>query len=215
MRPIVYITNPLNDDGDAVANNQTPGNGDDFLLNGGLAINGVAILPEAQKLKFSSATANPSAILNFTGTDADGSIITESITAITVADKLTTKFYKTVTQVRVTGAAITVNTDIGANANAGMISPSFPVNWRENPFNLSMSAQEVLDGSTLTVQSCPDEPVPGISASGHWTSITGLTSLTDSTHGNLMFGVRLVRFITVSSSKTAVWKFTVIQGTNG
>lgn len=100
-------------DADGVCQSQTPAAGgvQNLTINGALSSGGVATFVAARLITITSAGADSGRTFTVTGTDANGDAQTESITGPATTTVTGTKYFRTVTQVRVdnnTAGAITV-----------------------------------------------------------------------------------------------------------
>lgn len=112
MRPVTVTVGPV---GTVSANNialsQTPAGAGLLTLNGSLVVNGVAVLPTAQRVKIT--TADTTHTFTITGTSPTGTLLTESF-LIVAGSSYSTLDYATVTSIRISGGAtgaVTVGTN--------------------------------------------------------------------------------------------------------
>jgi VCBS repeat-containing protein len=219
MRPKVITTAVLTNDLDGIAQLQTLGGAGSFTLNGALVSSGVATAAMAQKVSFTS-TGNISArSFTVTGTDPNGHTITESRAGPNNNTVVTTNYFKTVSSVTSDGAVGT-NTQIGWMATDGCVTQSVPVNWRQSPFNMVVSADLTAGTGTFGVQYTVDDPQGSysnsFSTSANWRDATYLDKDTNTADADdtIVVPVRAVRGIVTVGSTTGVYKFTFIQGQN-
>jgi len=124
---------------------QTKGAAGALLINGLLAVSGVAILPQARHVSILCAADEHLINFTVTGTNRYGEIISESIIGGTAgtANK-TTKNFKTVTGISI-DAALTGNVSLGTADS--MHTPWVPVSYKDGWMD---AAYTVSSGGSLT-----------------------------------------------------------------
>lgn len=212
MRPVIISTVALTDDANGIAEDQTLGAAGNFTLDGALVSGGIATAAEAQIVTITSVGNDSGITFTITGTDADGSGFSETITGPNATTAKTTGFFKTVTQVAAS-AATAADVSVGWVAVDGAVTKSIPTNWRGTPYNQSLFT--VITGTlTYTVQHTEDAPQDSytntFSTDANWRSTTGLTALTVTDEGNISFPVRAVRLI-ITAFTSGTTKLTSIQ----
>lgn len=193
----------------ALALSQTPGGAGALTLNGTLTSGGALSLATAHQLNVTSA-ANISAVtFTFTGTDADGFAQTEVVTGPNIATVSTTKYYKTISSVTVSGAP-------GAALTAGVadraISATIPMAGRYQ--NDSVVGVQIDVSGTVsvtvqqTMQAIAFDAAPFLKS---WKDHDTLVAVTaDITH-NYIIPISAMRFITNSYTTGATVMLSYVQ----
>lgn len=214
---VVITTSALDDDPNGIAEDQTTVGAGDLTLNGALVSSGTATMAEAQIVSIES-TGNLSAItFTVTGTDADGTIISEDVTGPNAATVTSAAYFKTVTQIAV-DAAVGTNVEVGVAASNGMVTRSVTTSWWHAPFNVSLSVELVTDTGTFGAQYTVDKPdgsyATSFATDANWRDAQGLDPDTNTATGddNIVVPVRAVRGKVTTATATGVYKFTFLQG---
>lgn len=217
MRPQVITTSVLTNDADGIAQaQQTPG-AQDLTLNGVLVSGGVATAAMAQKVVLDSAGNLSGVNFTITGTNADGAAISEVKAGPNTTPTTSVKYYKTVSSIAVSGAVGT-NVTAGWRVDDGFCTQSVPVNWRQVPFNLTITAQLVAGTGTFGAQWTADGPqdsyTESFSTTAAWFDATGLDKDSNTATGTstLSNHVRGVRGIATVGDASTVIKYTILQG---
>ncbi len=229
MRPQVITTAVMSDDADGISVSQKPAAGgiQSLTITGALAADSVtAIIANAQRVGITSDANDSGVTFSVTGTDADGVVHTESsITGPSSDTVLTTAYFKTVTGVTISGNA-TGNITVGTLATNGLVTRSIIINWRQTPFNMSLSAELTAGtaeffGMDYTVDApnivFPDTPYTNsFGVDANWQALDELDPTINAVteNSNLAFPVRAARGRFGTGSTDMVVKFTVIQGDN-
>lgn len=210
-RPIVIAFTLTAASANSVCLSQTPGGAGNLTINGALASGGVATMDVARHLSVAS-TANLSALtFTFTGTDRYGQALTEAIAGPNNGTVKTTRNFKTVTQIAISGAAggaLTVGT--ADEAETAWV----PLDYTRKPY--VMAAVQLSSGASLTwgIQ-WTNTPLESDGFQGHSAYAVDdalLTARTASGAGGTEAAATGIRMkITGFSSGTAT--FTVTQGT--
>ncbi len=124
-------------DADGICASQSPGE-DPILINGALASGGVVTLGAAQKIRLTSGGNDSGITFTFTGTDADGNSLSETVNGTNASNSDTTKYFKTITAITQSGA---VATTILAGNLIASVSPTLRPNTNVNPVNINLYAQ--------------------------------------------------------------------------
>jgi len=219
MRPKVITTVTLDSDANGISVDQTTSGAADLTITGVLASGGVATIAEAQKVLIEGVGDNDEVNFTITGTDADGHVMSETLVGADSGTVTTAAAFKTVTTIAV-DSAVDGNVEIGVLNTNGLIGPSVPVNWRQSPFNISLSAEELKDGGTAFIQYTVDDPTAtytnGFSTDANWVSgPAAVANITDSGDDAIDYPIRAVRGILTVGDADSTWKFTFIQGQNG
>lgn len=221
MRPKVITTAVMTDDADGIAVAQAVASATTMTLNGDLVTNGIATIANAQLVGITSSGNDNGITFTVAGTDADDKTVSQAVTGASGGVATSTMYFKTVTSVTTSGA-VAGTAAVGTLAADGLITRSGPVNWRQSPFNMSLSAELTAGtGGTFGAQYTVDAPEAAytneIATDGNWQDVAGLdpdvVSTTDDS--NLAFPVRLVRGKFSTGSTDMVVKFTFMQGQNG
>lgn len=104
-------------DADGVCQSQTPSGAGNLTINGAQASGGVASFTAARQITIASSSDISNRTFTITGTDAAGNALVETITGPNNATVTTTGYFKTVTQIAISGAAAGALT-VGMNGNA-------------------------------------------------------------------------------------------------
>lgn len=186
----------------SVCASQSPGAGA-ILINGTLASGGVATFNAAQKVRLTSGGNDSGISFTFTGTDADGNVISETVAGTNASNSDTTKWYKTITSITHTGSVAT--TIIAGNLIAS-VSQSLRPDTKINPFNLNLYAQLVSGTATFGMDYTFDDPSPLAT----WIADTVITAKSASTESTFTKPISAFRMnLTASSSGVVTLK--VIQ----
>jgi len=217
MRPVIITTTTLSDDDNGIAESQTPVGAGSLTLDGALVVDGVAIMAEAQTITVDWTGADAARTLTVTYKDADDNEQTGTIAGANATTSQSTFFAKEVSDMSIDAASAGA-IFAGVLAADGMVTRSVPVNWRQSPFNMSLSAEELADGGTVTVQYTVDAPqdayTNGFSTDANWRDTVGLTLITVTDDSNIAFPVRAVRGQLTIGDADSTWKFTFVQGQN-
>ncbi|MEE9303618.1 MAG: hypothetical protein V3U84_07505 [Thiotrichaceae bacterium] len=217
MLSIVIEIAGLTNDDDGIAQNQIAGPGN-LNLNGALVVDGVAIAVEAQQVVLTSASNLSTVNFTITGTDADGKTFSETIIGPNNTNVKTASYFKTVTQI-FASASLGTGVKVGWVAANGGITKSISVNSRQSPFNMSVSAQEIVSGGTVSVQHTVDDPqathIGRFATDANWLDTLNITDVTETSESNIAFPVQAVRGIVTIGTSATSWIFTFLQGQNG
>jgi len=104
-------------DADGVCQSQTPASAGNLTINGAQASGGVASFTAARQITIASSSNISNRTFTITGTDAAGNAQVETITGPNNATVTTTGYFKTITQIAISGAAAGALT-VGMNGNA-------------------------------------------------------------------------------------------------
>ena len=222
MRPQVVTTAVMSNDANGISVSQAVASATTMTITGALATGGVATLANAQKVGITCGGNDTGITYTVVGADADGTEISEAVTGVNGAVATSTAYFKTVTSITTSGAVATV-AEVGTLASDGLVTPSIPVNWRQTPFNMSVSGDLTAGtggtfGGQYTVDSPQDETyTQSLSVDANWRDVVGLDPDVVSTDddSNIAFPVRVVRGKFSTGSTDMVVKFTFIQGQNG
>jgi len=203
-RPIVKTFTPLATTNDALGDTVT---GASWALTTTSMSDGMA---HVVTVTGNQATDHSAKTLPISGTDADNKVISETINLPNgTAVVSTTKNYKTVNTPLVPSSSIGADTmDIGYTAAAN--SPTLPVNYLEEPFNL----QQVLTVTgtiNCTVQHTSDDCWTLVSKA-NWFDDTTIDDVAVNTEAVLNEPVRAIRLQVNSVTATATATITLIQG---
>ena len=147
------------------------------------------------------SAGNLSAInFTFTGTNAAGQTVTETVAGPNAGTQATVRDdWATITQIAV-DAAVGTNVEIGTNTVGG--SQPIPLDQYISPFNVSLAI--IITGTVnVTVQYTFDDVLTeGQSGPFTWTNHTDLTAQTADADGTLISPVSAVRLLTNSGDGT-------------
>lgn len=208
MRPIVISMAPSATSTNAICLSQTPGGAGNLTLNGALVTAGVAILGAQTQVTITSAADISNRTFTLTGTDTRGFAVSESLTGPNATTVTSTKSYKTVTQIAISGAAAGAVT-VGVNG----VGVSVPVamDIHQNGFSAALGL-DITGTINVTVQHTFEDPFSSTfnAYTATWLDHSSLASKTADTDGNYAFPCRAVR-LKVNSSSSGSCVFTIIQ----
>lgn len=193
MKSYAITCAPTAVDADGVCASQSPGSGA-ISINGALASGGVATFGAAQLVRLTSGGNDSGITFTFTGTDANGRPLTETVAGTNGSNTDTTKHFKTITAITHTGSVAT--TVIVGNLIES-VSPSIEL-MREkvNNFQLGIGCDLSAGTATYEIQQTYD----GLTWFAH-ASITGKSADAD---GSLLFPVAALRLRLTASSSGSV-----------
>ena len=203
MRAISLTYAPSVLDADGICASQTTSGAANAVINGALASGGVATMGDQQIITIFSASNLSSLTFLATGSDRNGSVLTETITGpgagLTV---VSTKNFYTVSSVYVSGAAAAFT--IGVNGTGS--SKPVVLDQYVSPFNVSVATTAVT-GATYKMQYTYDDVTATTWPNGTqvWfdhATMTAKTTATDATINNPVSAVRLT--ITTAASPQSV-----------
>lgn len=200
MRPIQKTISYAAADPNSVAEAQTPADGVDLTLDGVFVDGGVAIIPEATTIAFTSASDLSAVTFTIIGTDANGFSISEDVVGPNNNTVSSVLYYKTVTAIEVITASTfsTEEVEVGNPDTAGFGYTDW---WPLDIYNpnqvTTISVNELGGAITYSVEYTNEDPfdtsitqlaVAHPAAGGAFTNAT--TSQTHSTT-TLMRAVRV------------------------
>ena len=109
-------TNAL--DADSVCEAQAAGAAGNLTINGTDTAGGVATFAAARQITVASTANLATLTFTITGTDINGSALVEVVTGVNNNTVTTVGYFKTVTQVAISGSTSANNVTVGMNANA-------------------------------------------------------------------------------------------------
>jgi hypothetical protein len=186
----------LQNDDDGVCAAQDPAGAGNLTIAGALATGGVATLTTAQKLTVTSAGDDTLINFTFTGTDADGAAVTEVLAGANAGAAVTTKHYKTVTQIAVSGNSSSVKVGPVA-ASGGAVSTTLELNVNQYGDDFKYMASVDIGAGTYSLQGSMDEKSTAQEDST-WYAFTSFSGVTADVAALLAFPARKVRFIWTS-----------------
>jgi hypothetical protein len=104
-------------DADGVCASQTPASAGNLTINGAQASGGVASFTAARQITIASSSNISNRTFTITGTDAAGNVQVETITGPNNTTVTTARYFRTVTQIAISGSAAGALT-VGMNGNA-------------------------------------------------------------------------------------------------
>lgn len=108
MRPIQKTISYAAADPNSAVTAETPVNGVDLTLGGAFAAGGVVTFPEATTVSFTSVSDLSATTFTVVGTDANGTVQSQSLLGPNNSTRSTTLLFKTVTAITVVTAAVYV-----------------------------------------------------------------------------------------------------------
>lgn len=212
MRNLVANITELSNDANGVFVDQTTAGAADLDLDGALVVDGVAVFLQAQKISIEGTGNNSGVDATITGTDADGTVISEVLTLANNGTATSVLYYKTITSISVDGA-LTGNIEGGPLATNGAVSRSLRVNGQQPNFKVDYIL--LIDGSlTASVQYTLDQPEDeydiSYSASADWRAVDSLSALSASAVSNSFYKVQAARLL-ISAYTSGTAKLTIGQ----
>jgi hypothetical protein len=212
MRNLVANISSLTNDANGVFADQTLADAGALDLDGALVVGGVAyvglqgLYRTGQQISIEGTGNNSGVDATITGTDADGTVISEVLTLANNGTVLSVLYYNTITSITVDGA-LTGNIEGGPLATNGAVSRSLRHNGQQ--MNFKISYVSLITGTlTYSAQYCLDQPedeyAVSYSASADWNNVDGMTALTASADTNVFYKINCSRLlITAYTSGTA------------
>jgi len=212
MRNLVANFTALSDDANGAFVDQTRATAGSLTLNGALVTDGVAVFAQAQKLSIEGTGNNSGITFTITGTDADGTVVSEVLTGANNGTATSVLYYKTVTSV-VASAAITGNVEGGPLSTNGAVSRSLRVNGQQEDFKIGLFV--LIDGTlTCSAQYAYEQPEDtydiSYSASADWRAVDSLSAISASAVSNLFYKTNAVRLL-VSAYTSGTVRLTATQ----
>jgi len=221
MKPQIQTTAVMTNDPNGIAESQAVASATTMVLDGDLVSGGVATLANAQIVGITSGGNDTGITFTIVGTDASGFTVSDVVTGVSGAVASSVLYFKTVTSITTSGAVATTAL-AGTLAADGLLTKPIPTNWRQSPFNMSLTAELTTGtGGTFGMQYTMDDPEGSYTtnwgANANWRDCNGLdpdtVSSTDDT--NILVPIRGIRGKFSTGSTDMVVKFTIIQGQNG
>lgn len=173
--------------------------------------------PFAQFLTFTASADISASTFTITGTDDKDFVITEEL--IGPADTtaiLSARLYKTVTSI-VSSAANAATLQVGWIYSG--TTPAYVINYRQSPFNMSVSTQLLSGTGTASIQYTFDDPAEkelghnAFLGSAHWRTLPDISSVTGDADATIIGPPTALRGV-IDSGTAGSWKFVFIQGQN-
>ena len=209
MRPITISMAPSATDADGICASQTPSGASNLTINGVLASGGVATLGAVSAVTITGGSDESGKTFTVYGTDHYGLAISESITGPNATTVVSTKSYKTITQIAVS-AATTGAITVGVNGTG--ISRAIPLDIHNQAgffVNMGIDVTGTID---LTVQHTFDDPFTSTfnNYAATWLDHPDLIGVTADQDGFYEQPVRAVRVV-VNSSASGSATLTLVQ----
>jgi hypothetical protein len=213
MRPKEFDFDPVDVDADGICESQTPAGAGNLDIDGALTSGGAATLDYARQLCIVSDGNDSGVTFTITGTDADGKAQTEDVTGPNATTVESTKYFKTVSQVAISGAgtgAITVGTV------DELSSQTIPLDYRSDiaamvnvdiTGTVNFTVQETFDNLQQPVTVKPQQ-------AAQWLDVTALASKTADTRSQVSIGATGIRLLFNSYSSGAEIQMNLIQPTS-
>lgn len=215
MRNLVANISSLINDANGAFADQTLAGAGALTLNGALVVGGVAYMAidgVAQKISIEGTGNNSGVTATITGTDADGTVVSEALVLANNGTALSVLYYNTITSITVS-AALTGNIEGGPLATNGAVSRSLRVNGQQMDFKLGLFV-DISGTNTYSAQYTymqpEDEYSVSYSASADWRAVDGLSALSADAVSNLFYKVNACRLL-VSAYTSGTAKLTVTQ----
>jgi hypothetical protein len=216
MRNLVADITSVINDANGVCVDQSTAGAAFLVLDGALVTAGVAVIGDGWGQKISIEGTGNNAAINFTitGTDPDGTAVSEILGGPNNGTVTSALYYETITSIYADGN-VDGNVEIGplsASTNAA-VSKSLRVNGQQPNFKVGLFVDM---SGTLTYsaqyayQQPEDEYAVSYSASADWRGVDGLSALTADDESNLYYKVNAVRLI-ISAYTSGAAKLTAAQ----
>jgi hypothetical protein len=212
MRNLVANMPALSDDANGAFVDQTLGAAGALTLDGALVTGGVAYFAQAQKISIEGTGNNSGVTATITGTDADGTLVSEALTLANNGTATSVLYYKTITSITVS-AALTGNIEGGPLATNGAVSRSLRVNGQQMNFKLGLFVDisgTLTYSAQYTYMQPEDEYAVSYSASADWRAVDGLSALSADAVSNIAYKVNACRLL-LSAYTSGTAKLTVTQ----
>jgi len=209
MRPITVSLSPSVLDADGVAASQTPAGAGAVTINGALATGGVATFASPQIVTIYSGSNISNRTFDVTGLDRDGNTISQtSITGPNNSTVATTKYFKEVTGVTISGAAAGAIT-VGVNGLG--TSQIIPLDVYPRA-NISVAVTAVT-GATYKLQYTYDDVQATTWPNGTqtWFDHATMVSKTDTADATINNPVTAVRFVITTAASPQSLTGRIIQ----
>ena len=159
MKPKRVSFTPVSQSTSNIAASQTPGAAGNLTLAGALCSGGVMPTQElGYIIGIGCAADETGRTFTVTGTDQDGKAQTESITGVSTATAVSTKFWRSISAIAVdaaTAGAIVVGT---VNTTLSAATPTYCVDIYENYTRVTA---DIGGTANFTIQKCSERPTAG------------------------------------------------------
>jgi hypothetical protein len=186
-----------------------------MTLDGAYVSGGVATFDYARQLAIASDGVDNGITFTVVGTDADGYALTEVVTGPNATTVESTNYFKTVSSITLSGAAVGTVT-VGTVDEA--CTQTIPIKWRsENACTINL---DVTGTISVTVQETFDDvqrvgyTPQSANQNSQWLSITALATKTADTTATSTVSASAIRLLVNSYSSGAEVQMTVIPPTD-
>lgn len=211
MRLKEYDIDPVDADADGIVTSVATPDGA-MTLDGALVSGGVATMDYARQIAIASDGNDSGITFTVVGTDADGYALTEVVTGPNATTVESTGYFKTVTSVTTSAAAV-------GNITVGTVdeiaTQTIPLNWRsDDGATINVDVTGTID---FTVQQTfddvqrPSAAARSATQNSQWLNISALAAKTADTTSTTTVGATAIRLIVNSYSSTAELQLNVIQ----
>jgi hypothetical protein len=211
MQPIVKVVGPLAAaSANSIALSQTPAGAGALTINGALASGGVATIAVPARITITSTGNDSGRTFAVTGTDQNGTVITETITGPNTTVVTSVLTYKTITSIVISGAATGAIT-VG-NSQSGSSGPIALDPWAFPQVALQCSVTGTVNYTVQQTLDNPNDPNNAVArASMQWVDHpdTNLVAATATKQGNYGYTPLFTRLVINSGSGSV--RFTVVQ----
>ena len=203
-------------DADGVSVSQTPaaGGAQNLTITGALAAGGVATFASGQFLTITAVGDETARTFTVTGTDADGTAITEAITGPNATIGSGAVYFKTITQIQIDADTDNGAVTCGVLKTNGGVSPTmevkvgqFGVDWAESLFTDIGAGTYTVE---MTAEELNDSHANGYSNSANWVAITDFSAKTANVAALLTISCHGLR-VNVTSPTSGSYKATLIE----
>ena len=183
-RKFISVAALTNDD-DGVSVAQSKGAAGALTFGGALVSSGVATFAAAQKLTATSSGNDSGITITFTGTNADGVAISETITCGNTTTAKSTKYFKTVTTAPTVSGATAGTIKVGVVAADGFVSEALEVDINQYGDDFKYLLGLAIGAGTFSVEGTTDLKsdtwTESVQEEGNWVAFTGLSGVTSDT----------------------------------
>lgn len=209
MRPKQFTMTLVTPSATNICASQTPGGAGNLTINGTLASGGAVAMSDGYLLTIVSGADISNRTLTVTGTDADGQAQTETITGPNVTTVTGTKYFKTVSQIAISGAAagaLTVGTSDAA------VLKTVPVSNRFHYSEVIGLMVDVTGTANYTVQyTMQDVQNSAQPSTLTWLSHDTMVAATADAGGNFVVPISALRMKVNSYSAGAILKLDMLH----
>lgn len=199
-----------NIDDDAICAIQTPGAATSLTLNG---VIGTGSLTYGRALTLTSGGDDTDVTFTLTGTDADGKDQTEAIVGANAGAVVTTKYFKTVSTITVSGSTVATTIKVGTSgATRAAVSQTVPLNFYDQvATTVSVDVTGTID---FSIQETFDDIMTNGPTAAVWVAVSALAAKTADTTSPISRGATAVRVLVNSYTNGGELQAMIIPANN-